>query len=126
MGTITPYEYYMEAFENYKKNKKFMWNGVYEKAEDSPFICPRVYCNDGFSFSMQASKFHYSIPAVAGYSYYSAMEIGYPSDPEPLLEPYVDRFHYSDYYHPNVYPFVGYKTIEQIVEKHGGIRIKEK
>ena len=45
----------------------------------------QVICADGFSMSVQASETHYCSPRETGAERYTAVEIGYPSDGEPLL-----------------------------------------
>ena len=122
MTHVTPIEFYLKEFDKYKGAQFYFHSDIYSRPEVAPFICPRVNCADGFSFSMQASRFHYSMPRVAGRKSYKCMEIGYPSDREPLLEPYKEDLGDSDSKWNNcVYPFVPYEVIEAIVEKHGGI-----
>ena len=44
-----------------------------------------VVCADGFSMSVQASETHYCSPREDGAEKYTAVEVGYPNPPEPLL-----------------------------------------
>lgn len=116
---MTPIEFYRKEFDKYKKSGFIPLMDLYKQPDYAPFICPRLYCNDGFSMSVQASRFHYCMPKIAGATSYLSMEVGYPSKPEPLLDEYrelLDNSHWK-----SVYPFVPYEIIEQIVEKHGGI-----
>lgn len=76
------------------------------------FIIPRAVCADGFSISIQASRFHYCSPREDFADEYRSYELGYPSKDEPLLESYREK---------NVFPFVPADLVEQIVEEHGGI-----
>lgn len=48
---------------------------------------------------------------------YTACEVGYPSQKEELLMPYIE-----DPTKPTeaVYPYVPVEVIEQVIEKHGG------
>ena len=48
---------------------------------------------------------------------YTACEVGYPSQKEELLMPYIE-----DPTKPteSVYPYVPVEVIEQVIEKHGG------
>lgn len=48
---------------------------------------------------------------------YAACEVGYPSQKEELLMPYIE-----DPTEPTkaVYPYVPVEVIEQVIEKHGG------
>ena len=40
---------------------------------------PRIFCEDGVSLSVQASSGMYCSPREDGLSYYSEVEVGYPS-----------------------------------------------
>ena len=116
---MTPIEFYHSELEKYKNGREYRSiKDHFKKMENVPFVCPRAVCADGFSFSMQASKYHYSIPCVTGHSYYDAMEIGYLSDEEPLLDKYKEH---DLYFKDPVYMAVAYVDIEKMVGKHGGI-----
>ena len=68
-----------------------------------------ITCKDGFEMGAN-NKFE-----VSGYEYCDAnsMEVGWTSDPEPLL----DRYMPDD---DVVWKYVPHSVIEEIVEKHGG------
>ena len=54
----------------------------------------RVVCKDGFTLSIQASEFHYCYPKMNGKdTIYTSVEVGMPSDYEPLLKAYVQSPH---------------------------------
>lgn len=83
-------------------------------------IRPRIVCNDGFNLSIQCGKGSYSTPRDLSIDY-TAVEIGYPSKEEPLINEYAEG---SNYTH-TVYGWVPVTVIEEVVKKHGGINITE-
>ena len=80
---------------------------------------PRIFCNDGFSISVQASKFHYCRPRLDGIQDYEAVELGYPSNEDELINDYAE----DDDYTKTVYGYVPIEVVEKLIEKHGGIKI---
>ena len=83
-------------------------------------IRPRLLCNDGFSISVQASKFHYCSPRLDGIQDYEAVELGYPSMEDELINEYAeDDWNYTE----TVYGYVPIEVVEKLIEKHGGIKI---
>lgn len=80
---------------------------------------PRLYCNDGFSISVQASKYHYCKPRLDGSQDYEAVELGYPSNEDELINDYAE----DDDYTETVYGYVPIEVVERLIEKHGGIKI---
>ena len=77
----------------------------------------RLHCKDGFSISVQASRFHYCIPRVTGAEYYKKVELGYPSEVETAIIDYAEDENYTD----TVYGYVPVHIVDMIIEKHGGI-----
>ena len=77
---------------------------------------PRIVCNDGFSMSVQGSSGHYCTPRITQDSY-SALEIGFPSDFEPLINDYAESKDCID----TVFAYVPCELIQQVIDKHGGI-----
>ena len=78
---------------------------------------PCVICKDGFTFSAQASSTHYSDPK--GYAdEYTEIEIGFPSEEEPLIMNYCEDF---DKPTDTVYGYVPVKIVDLLIKKHGGI-----
>lgn len=75
-------------------------------------IYPRITCKDGFTVSVQASWSAYCIPRSDAPPY-THVEVGYPSQHEPLLEPYEDG-EGSD-----VFGYVPVEVVEKIIDKHG-------
>lgn len=82
-------------------------------------VRPCIYCNDGFSVSVQASQFAYCDPRVDDADFYSSVELGYPSEPIPeLLE-------YRDGDEPdvnNVFGYVPVQKVDELLACHGGIK----
>ena len=70
------------------------YDGTYEVQENRP----RLYCNDGYSISVQASEFHYCSPRINEFA--------------------DGGFDYTD----TVYGYVPIEIVEKLIEKHGGIR----
>ena len=80
-------------------------------------IRPWIVCADGFTMSVQASKFHYCTPRE-NVDTFSKVEIGYPSMPEERLRQYAeDESDLTD----TVFGWVPIEIVESIVEQHGGI-----
>lgn len=74
---------------------------------------PRIMCRDGFSMSVQASEGMYCLPKENLKSgNYKYCEVGFPSEPVELLEPYDAG--------PGVFAYVPVEIIEHIIDKHGG------
>lgn len=81
----------------------------------------KITCNDGFTFSCQASGDHYCSPKEYGLPAkdYDAWEIGYPSAPDHALVPFIedDDRDSTD----SVYPYVPTDVVLDLIEKHGGL-----
>ena len=74
-------------------------------------------CRDGFTMSVQASRYHYCSPRD-DVGPYSEVEVGYPSSREELLMPYAEE---PDKPTDTVYSYVPIEVVAKVVEKHGGI-----
>ena len=90
---------------------------------------PHIVCSDGFTMSVQVGYSLYSEPKKVA-KRYSAVEIGYPSDHEALIEKYAESFFKEDEmdvtdYTDTVYPYVPVKIVNQVLKKHGGIDLTE-
>ena len=90
---------------------------------------PKIVCSDGFEMSVQVGSSLYSTPKKVA-KRYSAVEIGFPSEYEPLIEEYAETFYKDDGedvtdYTDTVYPFVPVKIVAKVLKKHGGIDIIE-
>ena len=87
---------------------------------------PQIVCVDGVEMSVQVGFSLYSTPKKVA-KRYSAVEIGFPSDHEPLIEEFAETFHQEDEkdYTDMVYPYVPVKVVNQVLKKHGGIDLTE-
>ena len=87
---------------------------------------PHIVCEDGFTMSVQVGYSLYSTPKKIA-KRYSAVEIGFPSEHEPLIEEYAETFHQEDEtdYTDTVYPYVPVAIVDKVLKKHGGIDLNE-
>ena len=90
---------------------------------------PQIVCVDGFEMSVQVGFSLYSTPKKVA-KRYSAVEIGFPSDHEPLIEEYAETFYKDDGedvtdYTDTVYPYVPVRIVDKVLKKHGGINMVE-
>ena len=90
---------------------------------------PHIICQDGFSMSVQVGYSLYSTPKKVA-KRYSAVEIGYPSDHEPLIEKWAELLPFFNEeeepdYTDAVYPYVPVKVVDKVLKKHGGINLEE-
>lgn len=77
-------------------------------------VRPRIFCNDGFSISVQASEFHYCEPRkLTSSGEYKSVECGYPSKDVSELHPYEEGI--------GVAENVPLDLVDSILEQHGGI-----
>lgn len=75
-----------------------------------------VVCADGYTMSVQASRFHYCEPREDR-GPYSKFEVGFPDGEEPEFMPYAD-----DPTTPTetVYGWVPAEVIDAVIQRHGG------
>jgi len=88
---------------------------------------PHIICQDGFSMSVQVGYSLYSTPKKVA-KRYSAVEIGYPSDHEPLIEEYAECYTFEELdidFTDTIYPYVPVKIVDKVLKKHGGIDMTE-
>ena len=78
----------------------------------------RIECADGFSMSVQASKYNYCEPRIDNAREYTTVEVGFPNAYESLLVPWVED---PEAYTNTVYGFVPVQIIVDVCAKHGGI-----
>ena len=77
-----------------------------------------IECADGFSMSVQAGSMLYCSPRNND-GPYTHFEVGFPSEREELLMPYVeDEFRPTD----TVYAQVPIEVIVEVINKHGGVK----
>jgi hypothetical protein len=91
--------------------------------ENRSFDCPtrlvkEVVCQDGFRMSVQAGPSLYSSPRDWA-DEYTEVEVGFPSQMEVWLMPFIDEPDADPT--DTVYGYVPVETINQIVEDHGGL-----
>ena len=88
---------------------------------------PQIVCADGFKMSVQVGFSLYSTPKKVA-KRYSAVEIGFPSEDEPLIEKYAESYYDPDVdfkYTETVYPYVPVRIVDKVLKKHGGIDLTE-
>jgi hypothetical protein len=78
---------------------------------------PKVICADGFTMSVQASRTHYCNPR-SNHGPYDEVEVGFPSDSDPLLMPYIECI--TDDATQSVFPYVPLAVVESVINNHGG------
>ena len=87
---------------------------------------PQIVCVDGFTMSVQVGYSLYCTPKKVA-KRYSAVEIGFPSDHEPLIEEWAENPYDEERpdYTDTVYPYVPVKVVNKVLKKHGGIDLTE-
>ena len=86
---------------------------------------PQIVCVDGFEMSVQVGSHLYSTPKKVA-KRYSAVEIGFPSEYEPLIEEFAEgSFDETPDYTDTVYPYVPVAVVNKVLKKHGGIDMTE-
>ena len=79
---------------------------------------PRLYCQDGFCFSVQASVDHFCTPRADLQSgEYTHVEIGFPNQCEDSFLPFAEN---AKKPMATVYAYVPVKLVEDVIQKHGG------
>jgi len=88
---------------------------------------PHIVCTDGFTMSVQVGYSLYSTPKKVA-KRYSAVEIGYPSEHESLIEEYAECYTSEELdidFTNTVYGYVPVKLVDKVLKKHGGIDMTE-
>ena len=88
---------------------------------------PHIVCTDGFTMSVQVGYSLYSTPKKVA-KRYSAVEIGYPSEHEPLIDEYAECYTFEELdidFTDTVYGYVPVKIVDKVLKKHGGIDMTE-
>lgn len=82
----------------------------------------RIVCKDGYSFSCQASAYHYCTPRRTfkpnEKEKYVTVELGYPSKDDEPIHDYCEN---PDNPTGAIYAFVPVETVNQLIKKHGWI-----
>ena len=78
----------------------------------------RVICADGFEMSIQAHFGAYCSPRIDNAEKYTSVEIGFPSEREPMLIDFADEPSYPT---ETVYGYVPVQIVTNVIAKQGGI-----
>ena len=84
---------------------------------DTKRLAPKMVCKDGFTMSVQASRTHYCQPRQDE-GPWNQVEIGFPSDKEPLLHDWAKD---SSKPTKTVYGYVPVEIVDAVIAKHGGL-----
>ena len=77
-----------------------------------------VVCADGFFMSVQAHDGAYCEPRLDAQRKYTLVEVGYPSEEEPLIMPWCENDHQPT---NTVYGYVPVDVVTNVIVKHGGM-----
>jgi hypothetical protein len=80
-------------------------------------LTPKIKCADGFHMSVQASSTHYCNPRIDDSSFYSSVEVGFPSEEIEELMPFAEE---PEEPTKTVYGWVPVEIVNIIVAQHGG------
>ena len=78
----------------------------------------RVVTRSGWNASIQAGSRSYSTPRQDSGCRYSAVEIGFPSEPDELITPYAED---PEDLTGTVYGWVPAEIVTALIMKHGGL-----
>lgn len=84
-------------------------------------LAPRVTCADGFVMSVQVSSSHYCTPRIDDAVEYDSVEIGFPSEAEPLIMSFAER---EEDPTGTVYGYVPVSIVDEVIAKHGGFKVE--
>ena len=82
------------------------------------FLNDTVVCADGFRMSVQGNEGAYCEPRLNHQKKYNLVEIGFPSEVEPLLMPWAENQHKPT---ETVYGYVPVDVVTTVIVKHGGM-----
>jgi len=82
------------------------------------FINKKVVCADGFSMSVQGNETAYCEPRLNHQKKYNLVEIGFPSEEEPLIMPWCEDDRKPT---DTVYGYVPVDVVTTVIVKHGGM-----
>ena len=77
-----------------------------------------MICADGFEMSVQAHQSAYCSPRIDNAEKYTSVEIGFPSEKEPVLIDFADEPSRPT---ETVYGYVPVQIVTLVLAKHGGI-----
>ena len=78
----------------------------------------QVVCADGFEMSVQANEDAYCEPRLNNQKKYNLVEIGFPSEEEPLIMPWCENDHNPT---NTVDGYVPVDVVTNVLVKHGGM-----
>ena len=78
----------------------------------------QVLCADGFEMSVQANENAYCEPRLNEQKKYNLVEVGFPSQEEPLLMPWAES---PEEPTRTVYGYVPVDIVTNVIVKHGGM-----
>ena len=111
--------FYPEPLDREKFEFTDMLGGMWGYKDHSVSnIFPAMDCADGFSISVQGHRGAYSHPRDDFADEYTAVECGYPSAHEPLLDDYQEGDGDPT---ATVYGYVPFAVVIAVIEKHGGL-----
>lgn len=84
-------------------------------------VRPSIRCLDGFRISVQASEYHYCDPRT-NEGPWTHVELGFPSQVEPLLWPYAEG---PGEWTDTVYIRVPIELVAAVIELHGGFCVED-
>ena len=77
-----------------------------------------IVCADGFRMSVQGHESAYCNPRADDAERYTEVEVGFPSEKEPLIVPWAeDKTRLTE----TVYGYVPVSVVTNVIAKHGGI-----
>ena len=83
-----------------------------------PLLNSKVVCADGFTMSVQANEGAYCEPRLNEQKKYNLVEIGFPSEEEPLIMRWAEE---HDRPTNTVYAYVPVDIVTNVLIKHGGM-----
>jgi len=83
-----------------------------------PILNKKVVCADGFTMSVQANEGAYCEPRRHNERVYTLVEVGYPSEEEPLIMSWAES---PDRPTDTVYAYVPVDVVTTVIVKHGGM-----
>lgn len=112
-----------EFMRKYRKIIKNPPEWIISNDPISNIMRPWIVCEDGFKVSVQASSFHYCSPMENLLDRdYEKVELGFPSVEDSLIIDYAED---PDDPTQSVYGWVPIEVVEELVEKHGGIKMAD-
>ena len=76
-----------------------------------------IVCADGFRMSVQGHESAYCNPRIDDAEKYTEVEVGFPSEKEPLIMPWAeDKKRLTE----TVYGYVPVSVVTNVIAKHGG------